>query len=118
MELMLCFLSLPLGVVVEVRPWVVQLLWECCPYGSAVIMMTVRWLWVSESEGVLVFCSRVAMGTGPQVQRVLIMALPPNSRVLYCHFPSLFLYSSLKQIVWLISGALSGNVYVLGEDCC
>lgn len=55
MELMLCFLSLPLGVVVEVRPWVVQLLWECCPYGSAVIMMTVRWLWVSESEGVLVF---------------------------------------------------------------
>lgn len=54
MELMLCFLSLPLGVVVEVRPWV-ELLWECCPYGSAVIMMTVRWLWVSESEGVLVF---------------------------------------------------------------
>lgn len=61
MELTLCFLSLPLGVAGEVRPWVFQLLWERCPYGRAVIK-TVRWLWVSESVGVLVCCSRVTGG--------------------------------------------------------
>lgn len=43
MELMLCLLPLPLGVVVKGRLGPVQLLCECSYYGSAVLKPQVLW---------------------------------------------------------------------------